>query len=240
MKFQVPHSDPPRRLSLSPTHQFSFQSSLNSIDENNSLDNVHFRKRSPDVYSNYLPLKRQSDPTPSTATRYSFYNKLFDMNDNSQRLSPPQKDFRKYSLPLSMRFRQESPVPSMSNAFKNVSTWQSYKNKANSKKTKLQDNSPKFKWTINDEDGQEIKNSLFDSLSSPNEDFQCLHFEENFVKLHEHESNIIDNFDQLNEKFLRKLRECEQNESFLRSQSSTESVIDSRICKNCGHDITRL
>jgi hypothetical protein len=160
---------------------------------------------------------------------------MFDMSDTSQRLSPPQRDFRKYSLPLSMRFRQESPVP---NAFSHMSAWRSF---TNGKKTKLQDKPLKFKWTVNDEDGQEIKNSLFDSLSSPVEDFideECLHFEENFVKI---PSDFVDNFDQLNEKFLRKLQEIDGNESFFRSQSSTDTIINTeKICKKCGHDILRL
>lgn len=140
-----------------------------------------------------------------------------------------------------MRFRQDSPVPSLSHAFSN--TWQSLNSKTNGKKTKLQDTPLKFKWTVNDEDGQEIKNSLFDSLSSPIEDFideQCLHFEENFVKHNDSQANFIDNFDELNEKFSRISEECDKSKSFFRSQSSTDSVFGSKICKKCGHDITRL
>ena len=175
---------------------------------------------------------------PDSAIRFSFYNKLFDMSDKPTRLSPPQRDFRKYSLPLSMRFRQESPVPSMSNAFNNATPWRSF---TNGKKTKLQDKPLRFKWTVNDEDGQEIKNSLFDSLSSPTENLigeQCLHFEENFVKP---SCSYFDNFDQLNEKFLKKLQECDGNESFFGSQLTTETVMNTEmICKNCGHDIMRL
>lgn len=167
------------------------------------------------------------------------------MNDNLQRLSPPERDFRKFSLPLSMRFRQESPVPMKSNAFNDMSTWRSFNSKTNGKKTKLHDAPLKFTWTVKDEDGQEIKNSLFDSLSSPIgiENFiddQCLHFEENFVKLQDFETNFLDNFDQLNERFSKKLQDCGSHESFFTSQSSTETIINERICKKCGHDIMTL
>lgn len=113
------------------------------------------------------------------------------------------------------------------------------------KTTKQSEAKIKFKWTVNDEDGSVIRTSSFDSTpTSPMEDFideQCLHFEENFVKLGNYEANFLDNFDQLNEKFSKKLLEFDnhyENESFF----SSETVIDTekRICKKCGHDILTL
>lgn len=71
-------------------------------------------------------------------------------------------------------------------------------------------------------------------------DEQCLHFEENFVNLDKFEASLLDNFDQLNERFLRKIQELE-DENFLQSQMSTETVIAAdTICKKCGHDILKL
>lgn len=101
----------------------------------------------------------------------------------------------------------------------------------------------KFNWTVNDEDGQEIKNSLFDSLSSPMDDFiddQCLHFEENFVNFKEFDANLLDNFDQLNDKFLKKIEDSD-DESFFEVESTSKStIVNEKICKKCGHDILKL
>jgi hypothetical protein len=211
---------------------------LNSIDENETTDEIFdessvVKRRCSDFYSNLLPEKRQSDP----AIRFSFYNKWFDtLNDNMQELSSPMQDFRKFSLPLSMN--QPSMSSSSSNAFHDVSSWRSYNSSNGRKATK--NSSSKFSWTVNDEEGHEIKNSLFDTLS-PMEDFideQCLHFEENFVNIERFDPSQMNNFDDLNDKIAKKWKEYE-NEIFFQSQSSTETVIE-KICKKCGHDILRL
>lgn len=112
------------------------------------------------------------------------------------------------------------------------------------KTTKQEQIAPvKFNWTVNDEDGQEIKNSLFDSLSSPMDDFiddQCFHFEENFVNFKEFDANLLDNFDQLNDKFLKKIEDSD-DESFFEVESTSKStIVNEKICKKCGHDILKL
>lgn len=161
------------------------------------------------------------------------------MNDDTH-LSPPQRDFRKYSLPLTSV--HDLPAPSLtsptSGAFANVLAWSSL-NKIYGKKATHQD--APIKWTVNDEEGHEIRSSSFDSLS-PMEDFideQCLHFEENFVNLHSLDS-FLDDFDRFNERFSQKLRDTDDDSCFLR-QSSTDTVINNAsICKKCGHDILKL
>lgn len=63
-------------------------------------------------------------------------------------------------------------------------------------------------------------------------DKQCLHFEENFVNL-----DALDNFDQLNERFSKKVGDC----GVIGSQDSPDKVINNdTICRKCGHDILRL
>jgi hypothetical protein len=171
----------------------------------------------------YLDLKRKSDP----AIRNSFYNKLFDIDETSEGLFSPQKDFRKFSLPSPLNNNATSSTSS--GAFANVRCFTS----------KFSESSMnKFNWTVRDDQGYEIKNSLFDSICSPLDEYKndiCLHFEENFVK----SNDFATTYDELNEKFKRKLKEigCE---SLFNSQSSTETVINTKICKKCGHDILRL
>lgn len=82
----------------------------------------------------------------------------------------------------------------------------------------------KFLWTVNDEIDKDTSN-----LTSSLEDFideECLHFEENFVNVEDFGAKFFESFDR---KFT--------DESFCKSQTSTENVI---ICKKCGHDILRL
>ena len=201
---------------------------MNSIDENKSTDDSNVitfaKKRCPDAFSNYLLEKRQSDPSPA-AIRFSFYNKWFDVNDSSQRLLSPEKDFRKFSLPTSLTSLHDQPISSL--------TLQPKRNfnKAHGKRitrSRSQETQIKFHWTVNDEAGHEIKSPL-----SPMEDFideQCLHFEENFVNIDDFEASFFDSFDR---KF--------DDESFIQRQFSTESTSSNdRICKKCGHDILRL
>ncbi|CAO1398756.1 unnamed protein product [Diamesa serratosioi] len=236
------------RYSLSPiypeTPQNSYQSSLNSIDENkpiedfNNINNIKLRKlrMSPE---NFMPEKRQSDP----AIRFSFYNRMFDMKD---KLSPPQRDFRKYSLPTlssssvsalqSISQMKPSRSKQQLSSFNEKLTWKSFNNNNYGIKTTKKSKQIKFNLCVNDEEGQEIKSS-FDSLSLIDEyiDDQCLHFEENFINLDKIENTIQDNFDQLNEKFKRKCLELDG--SPFKSQDSNESC---HICKKCGHDILKL
>lgn len=148
---------------------------------------------------------------------------MFDVNAGSPLLSPPQKDFRKFSLPL-MTSSQDLPFSSvLSPPWKSTSM-------ANCIKTTQRKNvAPVFRCTVNDEVGDSKR------LISPMESFideQCLHFEENFVNL-----DALDNFDQLNERFLRKTGDC----GLIGSQDSPDKVISSdTICRKCGHDILRL
>lgn len=216
------------RLSPYPLdHHSSFLSSLNSIDENKSTDetdkSTFAKKHCPDVYSNVLQGKRQSDP----AIQFSFYNKLFDVNDSSQGLLSPERDFRKFSLPSSMTSLRDQPDPSLT-----FDTWKNF-NKMRGKKitrSRSQDIQKKFQWTLNDEPGNEM-NSQTLSPSSQMEDFideQCLHFEENFVNIDDFETKFFDSFDR---KF--------DDENFF--QRSTESITSNEnICQKCGHDILRL
>lgn len=209
-------------LPLESQHHNSFSSSLNSIDENKSTDDdgnlLLVKKRCPDDFSNFLNEKRQSDP----AIRFSFYNKLFEMSDGSQLLSPPEKDFRKFS---SMASLHDQPVPSLTST-----SWLRNRKVKGITSSRSQDSSVQFKWIVNDENGHVMKDLL-----SPMEDFideQCLHFEENFVKIRDFKEKL-DNFEEFNKKF--------DSGSFFQSQSSTETVINSEtICKKCGHDILKL
>lgn len=187
------------------------------------------KKRCPDVYSNRLPENRQSDPNP--AIRFSFYNKLFDVNDSSQRLLSPEKDFRKFSLPTSITSLHDHPVSSMTSP---PSHWGNF-NKAHGKRitrSRSQGTQLKFQWTVKDEAGEMNTPSLGVPLS-PMEDFideQCLHFEENFVNIDDFEAKFFDSFDR---KF--------DDESLFQRQMSTNSVnSNDTICKKCGHDILRL
>lgn len=217
---------------LDTPHHSSFLLSLNSIDENKSIDDFTFaKKRCASVRSNYMPEKRQSDPNP--AIRFSFYNRLFDMSDNTQCLLSPEKDFRKFSLPSSMTSLHDYPISSMASS----SMWNF--NKANGRRTtqsRSKDPPFKFRCTVNDEVELEKRNSLFDF--SPMEDFideQCLHFEENFVNLEDFEINFESTF------FEKKFSEDFDGGVSPQSQMNTEVVMNKdTTCKKCGHDILRL
>ena len=185
--------------------------------------------------------RRLSDP----AIRFSFYNRMFDMKD---KLSPPQEDYRKYSLPTMSSSSTVSGLQSISqikpskskqqisSSFNEKLTWKSFNKNNYGIKTTKKSKKIKFNLRVNDEEGQEIKSS-FDSLSLMDEfiDEQCLHFEENFKNLDKLENTIQDNFDQLNEKFKRKCLELDGIP--FKSQDSYESC---HICKKCGHDILKL
>lgn len=173
-----------------------------------------------------MPEKRQSDPNP--AIRFSFYNKLFDVNNSSQRLSP-ERDFRKFSLPTSMSsLHDQQSVSSL--ASPPWGTFKAYGKKIT--RSRSQGAHIKFLWTVKDEAGDGINGPLLSPLS-PMENFideQCLHFEENFVNIDEFEAKFFDSFDR---KF--------EDESFFQRQISSESVFgNDTVCKKCGHDILRL
>lgn len=185
--------------------------------------------------------KRQSDP----AIRFSFYNRMFDMKD---KLSPPQRDYRKYSLPtMSSSSSSITALQSISqikpprskeqlSSFNEKLTWKTFNNNNYGIKTTKKSKKIKFNFRVNNEEGQEVKSS-FDSLSLMDEyiDDQCLHFKENFINIDKLEKTIQDNFEQLNEKFQRKCLELD--ESPFKRQESYESC---HICKKCGHDILKL
>lgn len=147
------------------------------------------------------------------------------MSEKSELLSPPQKDFRKFSLPLSMTSAEAFPASSLSSQ-----TWWSF-TKANGTKTpKKKDNRSKFQLSIDDEVASHSLSPIKDFI-----DEQCLHFEENFVKVDDFEANFFKGF---NEKF-NKL-----NDDFVfrsLTQASTETLVSNGlICRKCGHDILKL
>lgn len=200
-----------------PSSSFS-RSSLNSIDENRTIDEfndfIFAKKLCADAYSNnYLSEKRQSEP----AIRFSFYNKLFDIDGSRmQRLTSPPKDYRKYSLPLSMTSSLPCPISSLMSPTSScqfavdVPTWRSFHN-AGKKKSAHKD--AKFQLTINDEDGQEIPNSSFEVVSPMDDDENCLFYEECQNRF---ENNFIDDNDKA------------------RGENNRE------VCKKCGHLTLKL
>lgn len=178
--------------------------SLSSIDENKTIDDfndfIFTKPMTPSNYSNnFFSEKRKSEP----AIRFSFYNKLFDMDGRtppSQRLLSPPRDYRKYSLPLSMSSSHPecpisslmSPNSSMKYAI-DVPTWRSFN--SNSHKAKSTHNDLKFKLTISDEDGHEIMNSSSSSMDDcdTNDVENCLFYQENSMKRkNQFENNFID------------------------------------------------
>lgn len=198
-------------------HSSSFQSSLNSIDENRTIDEfndfIFAKKHCADVFSNnYFSEKRQSEP----AIRFSFYNKLFDIDGGRvQRLTSPPKDYRKYSLPLSMTSSlPECPISSLMSPTSScrfavdVPTWRSFHN-AGTKKSPHND--AKFQVTINDVDGQEIQESSIEFVSPMDADENCLFYEDCQNRF---ENNFID--------------EAERNEN------------NREVCKKCGHLTLKL
>lgn len=203
----------------------AFSTSLNSIDENSIATTDKRREsfpknRRPSLDSNGSLEKRFSDP--NTAIRFSFYNRMFDVSAGSPLLSPPQKDFRKFSLP-SMTSSQDLPSSSVLSP-----PWKSTSMANCIKTTQRSSAAPVFRWTVND--------AVSDSnrIASPMESFideQCLHFEENFVNL-----DALDNFDQLNERFSRKAEDC----GLIGWDNSDKVISSDTICRKCGHDILRL
>lgn len=197
-------------------HSSSFQSSLNSIDENKTIyefnDFIFAKKHCADAFSNnYFNEKRQSEP----AIRFSFYNKLFDIDGSRmQRLTSPPKDYRKYSLPLSMSSSlPECPISSLMSPTSSckfavdVPTWRSFNNAG---REKLALNEAKFQVTINDEYGHEIHESSIEVVS-PMDDENCLFYDECQIGF---ENNFID--------------EIERNEN------------NRKVCKKCGHLILKV
>lgn len=197
-------------------HSSSFQSSLNSIDENRSIDEfndfIFAKKHCADNYSsNYFNEKRQSEP----AIRFSFYNKLFDIDGSRmQRLASPEKDYRKYSLPLSMTSSlPECPISSLMSPTSSckfavdVPTWRSFHETGKKKSTH---NEAKFQVTINDVDGHEIQESSIE-IVSPMDEENCLFYEECQNRF---ENNFIDDVE--------------------------EKKNNRQVCKKCGHLTLKL
>ncbi|KAG5666316.1 hypothetical protein PVAND_017815 [Polypedilum vanderplanki] len=199
----------------------SFQSSLNIIDENKSIDefnDFNFTKKScTEDFSNYLSDKRQSEP----AIRFSFYNKLFDI-DGTSRISPT-KDYRKFSLPLAMTSSTlEQPISSV-----NEPSWKSFQNPI--KKPQQTQQRVKFHMIINNESGEKIHSGS--SFESPSfnvdiDDKSLFNDGENSLKGNEFENNFSD------ENFIKR-------KYFNNSDDNDESNLKNlrKICKKCGHDI---
>ncbi|KAG5683156.1 hypothetical protein PVAND_012454 [Polypedilum vanderplanki] len=199
----------------------SFQSSLNSIDENKSIDefnDFNFTKTScTEDFSNYLSDKRQSEP----AIRFSFYNKLFDI-DGTSRISPT-KDYRKFSLPLAMTSSTlEQPISSVIEP-----SWKSFQNPI--KKPQQTQQRVKFHMIINNESGEKIHSGS--SFESPSfdvdiDDKSLFNDGENSLKGNEFENNFSD------ENFIKR-------KYFNNSDDNDESNLKNlrKICKKCGHDI---
>lgn len=68
-------------------------------------------------------------------------------------------------------------------------------------------------------------------------DEQCLHFEENFVRIDQLEAKLMD-FDQLNEEFDKKFQTTTDERS-IKWQASND-ISNDMICKRCGHNILQL
>jgi hypothetical protein len=229
------------RLSPSPHPEIppslSFQSSLNSIDENKTIENSYnfafeAKKRCSDAFLTALPEKRLSDPNP--AIRFSFVNRLFDMSDGVQLLSPPPKDFRKFSLPLSM---SSDPASSLTSP-----PWRSFNRASGKRTTRQRDTALKFQWSVSDDAGKEVK-PRWSNPPSPIEDFldeQCLHFEENFVRLDDIEAKLLNDFDLFNEKFDKKSQTSTDERSIKWQASSESGISNDFICRKCGHNILKL
>jgi hypothetical protein len=204
---------------------------LNSIDENKSIDDFNdfrfARKRSTDVYSNYLSGKRQSEP----AIRFSFYNKIFDIDAGGalSRLSPT-KDYRKYSLPLAMTSPPlEQPISSLMSL--NEPTWNNFQ-----QPRKSQQQHVKFRMTVNNETGDKILSGS--SFESPIEDDyiddNCVFYEsDNSLMGNEFENNFIDSFTPGASSDKRKC--FKHNDDDDDGDGNREDF--ERICKKCGHDI---
>ncbi|CRL04000.1 CLUMA_CG017118, isoform A [Clunio marinus] len=237
-------TEPFSKLSKTNSSSSSFKSNLNKIDENKSTDDAlaFARKRCPDVYSNNLHEKRQSDPSSANSIKFSFYNKLFDMNESKQRLSPPCKDFKKFSLPLSMTCLNDLSLPCLtsptSGPFSDATRWRHNSKINGNQTTNLHDTSIKLKIKVEDENRLEMKNHSFNSSVEEFIDDQCLHFEENFNKLGEFDTKLSDTA--YDENFSKKWRELGEKSS-LQSQSNTCSFdMENKVCNICGHDVLKL
>lgn len=230
-----------RNLLKSPTNlcststNHSFQSSLNSIDENRCIDYFNdysfANKQCPEVYSNYLSNKRQSEP----AIRFSFYNKIFDIDETSSLLSvSPTKDYRKYSLPLTMSSPSlEYPISSHLHLSPDEPTWKSFRN---SRKSQQQQHHDRFRMTVTNETGdKEFSGSSFESPIGDNNDIDDkfrLYSAENILTRNEFENNFTDGI----ENFLSdKKRHFISHFGADTADKKDENI--KKICKKCGHDI---
>lgn len=141
---------------------------------------------------------------------------MFGTNEQSELLSPPQKDFRNFSLP-----GESFPVSSPSSP-----TWRSFNDIKTARK---KDNPLKF---LDETAGNPL---------SPIEDFideQCLHFEENFVKIGDFESKFFEGFANKN---IKKLEDYDDDVFRSLTHESKETLVGSGlICRKCGHDILKL
>jgi len=163
--------------------------------------------------------KRQSEP----AIRFSFYNKLFDIEGRA-----PLKDFRKYSLPLTMEasFSESSILSSFIS-----SSYTSPDHHGVAKKCRKELNS-KIKLTINDNERNELSSSSFESIS-PFDGY----FSDNSCLIHSHnkqvrikiENRFSDDFDNV-------MNDKQKSLNFSsKREGSVDDVETKKICKKCGH-----
>ena len=167
--------------------------------------------------------KRQSEP----AIRFSFYNKLFDIEERSQQLTP-MKDFRKYSLPLSMG-SSCSETSILSSFISSSYTSPSHHGSAKKCRKEL---IPKIKLTINNNDSNELSSSSFESISPIDgyfSDSSCLIHSLNQEVRIKTENRFSDDFDKI----------MNDKQKLLNFSSKREGSVDDieikKVCKKCGH-----
>ena len=170
--------------------------------------------------------KRQSEP----AIRFSFYNKLFDIEESSQPLSP-LKDFRKYSLPLTMESScsEQSILPTFIS-----SSYTSPMLHGSAKKCRKAVNSKnnKIKLTINENDQNELSSSSLESIS-PIDGY----LSDNSSLIHSHNQQIrtkIEN--RFSDDFENVMCDKQKQLNFSsKREGSVDDVETKKICKKCGH-----
>lgn len=167
--------------------------------------------------------KRQSEP----AIRFSFYNKLFEIEERSQQLAP-LKDFRKYSLPLTMG--SSCSEASILSSFIS-SSYTSPAHHGAAKKCRKGQNS-KIKLTINDNEQNELSSSSFESIS-PIDGY----FSDNSCLIHSHNQQVrIKNENRFSDDFESVMGDKQKLLNFSsKREGSVDDVETKKICKKCGH-----
>lgn len=185
-------------------------------------------KRHSDLYSNFLMDKRQSEP----AIRFSFYNKLFDIEERSQQISPP-KDYRKYSLPLSMA-SSSSEQSILSSFISSSYTSPTLRGGLKKPKAPFNTKNSKVKLTINNNEQNELSSSSsFESISPIDGYFSdnssLIHKENHTAVIKKIENRFSDEFEHYS---------CDKQKQLNLSskrEGSVDDVETKKICKKCGH-----